>query len=197
MNKKSLSKKELKQYAQNSDAFYGLDLSRVSTLFIAQIYQMEINRTINIFSLTDEIKYLEGLRKVTSTGKPKVFRGEILQGLYKKHFMDASFIIKNIINHLGFKSDKISRLDEIISEAFKRNDSSFVDKEFVNYLSHHAITGAFEERAKKGLTGEWIIFQKYKEKNYYLTIAAHNEGDENILSRVRDVYSFDYPFLKR
>ena len=111
--------------------------------------------------------------------------------------MDAGFILKNIGNHMGYGQKKTPRLDKIIKEAFERNTSGYADDEFINYIAHHTTIGAYEERTKKTLTGEWIVFQKHNEQNYYLTLAAHNEGDQNIYSRVKDVYEFDYPFLKK
>ncbi len=45
--------------------------------------------------------------------------------------------------------------------------------------------GVLEERAKeKKLTREWIVLQKYKDKNYYLTLDAHDEGGNIIYKRV-------------
>jgi len=196
MNTISLSREDLESYASKSLAFHALDISRISSTLIAQIYKFEKSRVLNIFSILDEIKYLEGLKKSTSTGKESQFRGAILKGLNKKHFMDASFINKNIGNHLGYDNGKSKKLDKIIKEAFKRNTSGYADDEFFCYIAHHCTIGAYEDRAKKSLTGEWIIFKSYKGQNYYLTLAAHNENDCDILNRVNDVYEFDYEFLR-
>jgi hypothetical protein len=195
MSTTSFTRKELESYADQHVAFYGLDLSRISSILLAQLYDLEKKRVVNIFNITQEIKYLEGLHNSTLTGKAEPFKKEPLRGLYKKHFTDARFIIKNIGNHLGYGNDKTPRLDKIINNAFSNNKSGCVDSDFINYISYHTTIGAYDEKAKKRLTGEWIVFQKHNSKNYYLTMGAHNEGDNNILKRVNDAYMFDFLFL--
>ena len=46
------------------------------------------------------------------------------------------------------------------------------------------------------MSGEWIVFQKYNEKNYYLTLAAHDEGDENIFKREMMLMTLILVFLR-
>jgi hypothetical protein len=53
---------------------------------------------------------------------------------------------------------------------------------------------AKRSRAQK-LTGEWIVFAKHEGKNYYLTLAAHGEGDDHIFARIRDGCVSEFPFL--
>ena len=196
MCKVSISREELRRYAESNLAFHGLELDRISSIFVAQIYRLERNRVLNIFALMDEVKHLEGLKRSTSTGKERPFKGQILKGLHKKHFTDASFILKNIGIHLGYENGRTDHLDRIIQQAFERNTSGYVDDDFNNYVAHHTTVGAYEERAKKSLTGEWIVFKRHHGKNYYLTLAAHDEGDENVRRRVDMAYEFDFPFLQ-
>lgn len=164
MKKVSLSKNDLLEFAENDLGFCGLDLNRISTIFIAQILQLQANRTIDTLSLMDEVKYLEGLRKYTATKKEEAFKKPTLQGLYKKHFMNAGFIGKNIGAHFGVEWGGNSKLENLITEVFSNNNSGYVDDDFVNQLTHGIVTQAIETRAKEGLTGEWIIFQKFKKK---------------------------------
>lgn len=196
MGKVSISREELRRYAECNLAFYGLELDRISSIFVAQIYRLERNRVFNIFEIMDEVKHLEGLRQSTLTGKERPFKGLVLNGLHKKHFTGAHFILKNIGIHLGYENGKTARLDQIIRQAFERNTSGYVDDDFINYIAHHTTVGAYEERARKSLTGEWIVFRKHEGKNYYLTLAAHDEGDESVKRRVGMAYEFDFPFLQ-
>jgi len=191
----SISREELRAYAESNLAFHGLELKRISSIFVAQIYRLERNRVLNTFEILDEIKHFEGLKRSTSTGNERPFNGPVLRGLHKKHFTDARFILKNIGIHLGYENGKMARLDRIIRQAFERNTSGYVDDDFINYITHHTTVGAYEDRTRKGLTGEWIIFKKHQGKNYYLTLAAHNEGDESIRRRVEMAYEFDFPFF--
>ena len=116
----------------------------------------------------------------------------------KTHFTDASFILKNIGIHLGIENGNEKRLSKLIQEAFDENTSGIVDDAFCNHIARGMSIDALNERAKGGkLTGEWIVFQEYEGENYYLTLAAHDEGDENIYKRVCDCYDLDYTFLRK
>lgn len=198
MDKISLSRQDLEEFAANDLGFYGLDISRISSIFIAQVMQMQGNRVINTHQMLDEVKYLEGLRSVSSTQTVSDFKREPLKGLMKTHFTDARFIVKNLGAHFGYDHGGNRNLDALISEAFARNESGYVDEKFINFIAHESTVGALQKRAKKKkISGEWIVFQKYNEKNYYLTLAAHDEGDENIYRRVCDAYDLDFGFLRK
>lgn len=196
MDNVSISREELRKYAESNLAFHGLELDRISSIFVAQVYRLERNRLLNTFEILDEVKHLEGLKRSTSTGKERPFNGPVLKGLVKKHFTDARFILKNIGVHLGHENGKTARLDRIIRQAFERSSSGYVDDDFINYIAHNTTVGAYEERARKSLTGEWIVFKKHQGKNYYLTLAVHDEGDDSIRRRVEMAYKFDFPFLQ-
>ena len=117
----------------------------------------------------------------------------------KKHFTNPRYLLKNINNYFGISETKTGndRLDNLINLVFSNNKSGYVDKNFIDSLSYNMTFGALKEKAnKKEITGEWIVFQKYHKKNYYLTLAAHREGDENIFQRVNMVYDMDFNFLR-
>jgi hypothetical protein len=197
MNKISLSRKDLEAFASNDIGFYGLDITRISSIFIAQVIQMQSNRVINIHQMFDEVKYLEGLRSVSSTKKAEAFKRHPLKGLMKKHFTDASFIVKNLGAHFGYERGGNKKLDKMIKRVFEKNTSGNIDNEFIMHIAHESTMAAIDARAKENrVTGEWIVFQKFEGKNYYLTLAAHNEGDEKIFKRICDSYDIDFPFLR-
>lgn len=195
MSKIFFSREELEGFAKANSAFHGLDISRISSIFIYQVYRYQENRVIDVFRIMDEVKYLEGIKKTTSTGAAKPFTGKILKGLCKKHYTDAGFIEENISVQCHRKG-RVDRLCKIVGEAFEKGRSY---DEIMNYIAHYAYSvGVYEERrAKLGLTGEWIVFKKHEGLNYYLTLAEHKEGDENISSRVKATYKLDYPFLEQ
>ena len=197
-NTVSLTREDLEDFANNDIGFYGLELSRISSVFIAQVMQLQGNRVINTSQMLDEVKFLEGITSTSSTKKPEAFNKLPLKGLMKKHFNDANFIIKNLDAHFGYQYGGNKRLKNMVEEAFSRNESGYVDDEFISYMAHHATIGALEERAKNhSVSGEWIVFQKHKDKNYYLTLAAHNEGDDNIFKRIKYAYELDFGFLQK
>ena len=94
----SLSREELVAWANESIAFYGIDISRISTVFLAQSFSMQINRVFSTFDLTHPIKVLEGVTTSDGTGAEETFKHKPLQGLYKKHFTSPRFLVKNLSN---------------------------------------------------------------------------------------------------
>jgi hypothetical protein len=57
--------------------------------------------------------------------------------------------------------------------------------------------GAFENRAgsvRSRLTGQWIVFAKDSGRNFYLTLALHDETAEAIARRIHGC-AFDFPFV--
>jgi hypothetical protein len=144
----------------------------------------------------DEVKYLEGLKHKTNTIKPNEFKRGLLKGYMKKHFMDASFIAKNISNHFSVHFGGNDKFDKIINDAIKESSSNVVDDIFVNRLSYKMTIGAYEERAGLyKLTGEWIVYKQYNGKNYYLTLGSHKETDDIIYKRICDAIDMDFNYI--
>ena len=197
MEKVSLGREELELLAADLVNLSGLNISRFSMVFLTQFIQMSFSRAINVHRMMDEVRYLEGVKGKTNTKKASAFNNPPLKGLMKTHFTDAKFIVKNIGVHFGLDKGGGKKLDKLIQDAFERNTSGWIDDEFARFIAHEMTFGALDERAaKQKMTGEWIVFQEYGGENYYLTLAAHNEGDENVYSRVLDCYGMDFPFLR-
>ena len=198
MESVSLSRVDLENFTKSDIGFHGLDISRISSIFIVQVMQMQGNRVINTHQMLDEVKFLEGLGKQPRTKKAEEFKRLPLKGLKKTHFTNANFIVKNMGSHFGLERGGNKMLDRLIKKAFDQNTSGYVDDDFANFIAHKLTIGMLEERAANHrITGEWIVFQEYEGKNYYLTLGAHNEGDDNIYKRVCDSYELDFPFLQQ
>ncbi|KAA3604383.1 MAG: hypothetical protein DWQ06_04630 [Calditrichaeota bacterium] len=198
MEKISLSRKEIERLAKDNADFYNLDINRVSSLLILQIIQLEASRLVSPNNILDEVKYLDGLTSSTLTKKENCFKKLPLKGLFKKHFFCAGFLAQNLMSNFGIEYGGNKKLKNLINCAFDEDKFGFLDKKSLNKLGYDMIEGAYEERAKsKRLTGEWILYQEFQGKNYYLTLAFHTEKDEDVYRRVCDIYNFDFPFLKR
>ena len=119
---------ELTAWASDSVAFYGLDLSRVGSLLLAQMREIESNRLFSIFSITDELKALEGLPSESATPEPSAFNHAPLVGLHKKHFTDPRCLVKNLANFAQSKKpmEKEHRR-EAWNEAVARSQDGTVD----------------------------------------------------------------------
>ena len=192
----SLGREEIESFAKRDIGFYGLDLKRISSVLIVQIMQIQSSRSLDTHEIMHQVKYLENLIDHSGTKKHEKFKGSVLKGLYKKHFMNAAYLIKNINAHYGINFEGNSRLDKRIQDVIDENTTGYTDGDFAGKLADELVFKGIQERATQGFTGEWIVFQKYQGKNYYLTLAQHDEGDENIYNRVVDVYEYDFPFLK-
>jgi hypothetical protein len=45
------------------------------------------------------------------------------------------------------------------------------------------------------LTGEWIVFASHEEKNYYLCLGTHTQGDDDIFRMIKDWCVGEFAFL--
>ncbi len=161
-------------------------------MLLAQLIQIESGRHFSVFSVTDELQTMEGRRAGKGTRSAEPFLGKVLKGLQKKHFTDARFLLENMGAHFGMRKGGNSRLDSAIAQAFEQNTSGFVDDQFCNTMAHLSTVAAIEERMRAHrLTGEWIVFHRHQGENFYLTLASHQEPDEEVLKRVQLACSFD------
>ncbi|ENO1827555.1 hypothetical protein BBM40_19485 [Vibrio parahaemolyticus] len=187
-----MDRSQLEEYARSSLVFYGLDLSRISSVLIAQIWNHELNRSLNVHSIGDELKRIER----GSSKKVGMFKHLPLKGLYKAHFFDARFIHGNINAEFGFDYGGNKKLDNVISQAFEQSKSPYSSDEMAMFLAHELTVKTIENRAQKGnLSGEWIVFQIHEGQNYYLALGRHKESDQDIYDRVQAAYRLDFPFL--
>lgn len=136
-----------------------------------------VNRTLHVHMVLDEIAALEGSRgaKPSSTKPEAQFRGRILRGLWHKHFMQPSYIGRNLQNHW---TDQ--RLEQVTRDVP------------AHQLPHHLVLRGYTERAGNGapdgspaLTGEWIVYAKHQGRHYYLTLGKHSDEDRRIWERCK------------
>ena len=118
-----------------------------------------------------------------------------LRGFWRKHYVlgGLSSFAVNVKLAMGKKN---RRLREVIHEYY--NPDTPLTVEAVPQLAG-AIAGLYQERAMMGeLTGEWIIFARHEEQNYYLSLATHVElkadGGAALVERIKGCIS-EFPFL--
>ncbi|KMY66953.1 hypothetical protein AAU61_13395 [Desulfocarbo indianensis] len=191
-----LSRKNLEKYASNDLAFLGVDLSRISTIFLDWVCYFYTNRIFASGSITREIEIIEAEQNNSCVKKAALFKHPPLKGLTHKHFTDAQFVINNLNAYLGVMHGGNDNLDKIIKKVFESNQSGMLDEETIHKLAYLLTFQVYENRQKdKTLTGEWIIYQEHEGENYYLTIGFHEEDDNDIYKRVLEAYKVDFPFL--
>lgn len=195
--KVSLGRSELLAFAESNISFYGIDLSRISSIFLAQLLQLYSSRVIDISNVTAEIKAMEGIGPKQRTGNESMFNlGTILEGFHKKHFTDALFIVKNLTSELGLESGCHKNLTRLIGKTFHEHKGQNAGAGFDKAIGHESTIGTINRRAgRNALTGEWIVFKKHKGKRFYLCLAAHSEPNEQILARTQDAIAMDFQFL--
>jgi hypothetical protein len=196
--KVSLGRPELLAFAESNIAFVGLDCSRISSIFLAQLLHLYASRTISICNVTAEIKSMEGVGPKLRTVREKMFKtGTTLEGLHYKHFTDARFIVKNIGSEFGYENGGNEKLDNLVGKLFHKQKGQYVTEDFDRSFAHESTIGAMSRRARRGaMTGEWIVFKKCKGKRFYLCLAAHTETNEQIFVRVKNAIAMDFQFLE-
>ena len=191
---REISDQEIKDYA----SLYGLDRiinGRYSSLLIVNLIILEQYQGIDPGHVIEEIKHLEGIVPSNKTKPATEFRGEYLKGLWHKHFFPAlpSVFGHNITNHFGKHG-----VHNLVDDIFDPQKSPTVTKEMIEELSHRLVVESLEERGdQEKLTGEWIIYAKEDDNNYYLCISPHNAGDENIANNIKSVCLKEFPFLSK
>jgi hypothetical protein len=142
-------------------------------------------------AIRDEIARLEGTAGGRSLTKPaSEFRHRPLEGLWKKHWFQASFMLANINNEIERSGEHIIR--KALQSSFP--DGKYEGKIFgdlqAKAIAAAVVSAGYEKKARRGsdpnsgkVTGEWIVFAKVDSGHHYLTLAVHDEDPLRILSR--------------
>ncbi len=163
---------------------------RYSMGFVRELAIHNLARIYNVHSIYDEISHLEGDKRYPSRFKTaKPFTKEPLIGLWGKHHFQAVFIMENLKLEISHKK----YFQFLIEKHIGKNIPDFA-KEF----SYDAVISAFTHRSERnGLTGEYIIFEKFDDgSNYYLTLGSHGD-DENIIARVKSYKVLDQAIARK
>lgn len=175
---------------------YGLAVlipNRYTSLFIVNLYVLNKVNGIDHEQIVEEIKCLEGKVPSQQTKPATEFKGNILKGLWHKHFFFAhpSVLAQNILNQLG--KNGMEKLAEDVFNSSSKVVTQKMIKEFTNQL----VEGSLMKRARnEKLTGEWIIFAIENGQNYYLCIEPHSSKDEIIANNIR-ACKVEFPFLSK
>ncbi len=149
-------------------------------------------------SVVFEIEALES-GTATSTKPAQRFRKGSVSSFWHKHFYVPENFLRNIGDRWGVSegagNEDLSRLiDEVAAECGSDPDL------WPKRLAHRLVIGGLEERAaSRRLTGHWIIFGQYDDRNYYLDIATHEEGLESdrLYDKLKASAEAEFSFLFR
>lgn len=144
--------------------------------------------------ILDEIDNLEALKKRSRTRREEKFRKPPLHPFWHKHYTAPRHILKNIANRWNLTGDGKPLL-AMLGNVATTHGSDLDD--WPGIAAYRMVIDGYTHRAKRGLTGDWIIFGKHAGKNYYLDLATHHEGDEpeRLYEKLRQGSAAEFPFL--
>lgn len=194
-----VSENEVNHFRNNHVGFCKVDMNRVSHFLLIQLTSIHKHRIYNSFSITDVIQELEGVGRGCKL-RVSQFGQLPLKGFYKAHFFDARFLVKNLINHWGLEFKDSPKFNSLFARVIEEEEKSPSKFGWQGRLAHEMTVVGYEERAKKNKrTGEWIIFAKHNNLNYYLCISRHSspnsKEDQEIYDFLKLLCEHKYPFL--
>lgn len=165
-------------------------IHRCSTFFLLQLFHRARNHTLpgDPAKIVAEIRLLDGYGRPTGTKDATPFDGPLLAGLWHKHYLADNAVARNV--QLGLGGSKLKRIPKIAQPFMPITPKNIPD------LARALINDGYIERQQKGmLTGQWIVFAKYEDQNYYLCLGNHDDGDPVVFQNVEACIQ-DFPFLR-
>lgn len=184
-------------YLENNAGFYGLHESRISSLLFSQLTDAIKNRKFSSFAVTDLMQAIDGVnhRHVVENR----FKHPPLQGFYKSHFITPAFIMKNLINEWGLNFENSKKFDTLCKNIIAEEEKNPSKHGWQDRFAHEFVIEGYKNRANKNnLTGEWLIYSKYKGMNIFLCLASHSsttKDDFLIYEMMRHFCAKEFPFL--
>ena len=155
-----------------------------SNLFLAELKYYELVYGVNYAQIIQSILDLESGIFESGTKEATQFRKEPLKGLWHKHYFIGRFIPKNI--QIAVPRKQMEKRVRKVLSAYPDKDLTYQDKIAISSkIATELVSTPFEKRKDSSkLTGEWIVYAKDKQKNYYLCLANHLDGDEYIYDKI-------------
>lgn len=170
---------------------------RYSALLLAQLFTAYHKNTFDPHKVIWQIRALEGVGSNTGLKSATQFKHPPLQGIWHQHFlMDG---IASMARNLqkGIHKFGLPWLEQQVAETTKSGEERYLTEADIKLISHDAVFSNLERlRDAEALTGEWILFAKYQNQNYYLTIGAHSSGDDFLRSQIDLIAQTQYKFLQ-
>jgi len=190
---------DIREFESSHVGLCGVDTARMSRYLLVQLTSAWKHRSMSTFAVTDVIQYLEDIKPTLCTADPRPFKGPALSGLWKAHFVDARFLVKNVCKEWGMFSEdskKFSELCQLVVFDEAREPSA---DGWQGRLTHELVVGGYEKRAsRRNLTGEWLIFGLHEGKRYYLALCTHTKGaeqDNAVYSALEGLCGGEFPAI--
>lgn len=168
-----------------------------SDFFLHQLESILREGRINTSTIVNQIKHLIDQSQPSNIKLPTQFRKPPLKGFMHSHYFDGglSMFARNLLNQINVRPEGKETCFQIAHrEAAQRSDGDPLL--YSQYLAHSMVHGSYKLRcSNKRMTGEWIIYKHYEGKNYFLMLANHKDGDENIFNLMNEKCYSQFPFL--
>lgn len=173
-NPPRLTDHEIEAQLGDNSGLVGVDRNRMSRLLCEQLAFGIASRTLNSFEVTDVLQALEG-HSTRGHVEIRPFNRHPLKGLMHAHFLQATFLPKNIANEIKTARGK-AQLESVLE------DDSLSDDDKAKLIAYKATVEMFESRSSRNaLTGEWIIYAEHQGHRYYLALASHTEKNDMVI----------------
>jgi hypothetical protein len=170
---------------------------RYSFLLVLQLFGGYASRRRHPRKVIREIEALEGIGASSRFKPPIQNKHPPLKGLWHKHFMqdDMRSLAINFMH--GLKRYGMPLFEQRAREAAEVGETRYVSVEDVGALTHDIVNGNLGRlSAAQALTGEWLLFAKHQDQNYYLSLALHDKSMHgHVRQQIDAICLNEFPFL--
>jgi hypothetical protein len=164
---------------------------KFSQLLVEQLAWHNINRTVHVQAVFDQIGYLEDpSRRRLGTKAAELFKRPPLTKFWHQHWFEPRFLVRNLRN---VSSPEAWKTVTAMSDAINRGDDP---SRHISELTF----GGYERRYCAGtMTGEWIVFGEVEGIKYYLTLGTHEDakGDAAPLLQRLKICAIEFPEIQQ
>ncbi|APO97415.1 hypothetical protein [Xanthomonas vesicatoria] len=170
---------------------------RYSVLLLLQLFGAAKSGMLNPAKVVSQIRILEGVAAANGLKAATQFKRPPLEGLWHQHYLEDGLPNLAINLKKGMCRLGIPSFEKKIADAEASREERYVTEADIAEIAYDVVVSNFERlKDDESLTGEWIIFAKHNEKNYYLILGKHNSGDELLRSQIDAFCLAEFPFLK-
>lgn len=170
---------------------------RYSFLLILQLFGGYASRRMHPRKVIREIEALEGIGAPSRFKPPIQNKHPPLKGLWHKHFMqdDMHSLALNFMH--GLKRYGMPLFEQRARDAAETGEMRYVSVEDVGALTHDVVDGNLGRlSAAQALTGEWLLFAKHQDQNYYLSLASHDKNThDHVRHQIDAICRNEFPFI--
>ncbi|ELL1566559.1 hypothetical protein V9J52_003394 [Vibrio cholerae] len=163
--------------------------ARYSWYFLLQLMMYQQKFGVEPAEIVEAIKELEIDGNHNLIKPATQFRHLPLKGLWHKHYFSARFMAQNLQLHHGKNGIK-----KILNKHWTPGQD--LTDDILRTVAEEFTFKAFEDRADSGkLTGEWLVFAKYKGENFYLALGEHEGDHQSLYDAIKTLCVPQFNFL--